>query len=119
MALALNSDNDIFAENSSIRRVVGSADAVQHARSRLLTYLGEWFLDTTAGVPYFTDILVKPADLNIIESILKEKISSTTGILSLIEFGLDFNSTTRTLEVTFKAETEDSESETATVNFTI
>jgi len=119
MAIALDSNNDMFADNGAIRRVVGGAQVVQHVRSRLLTYYGEWFLDTTAGVPYFEEVFIKPANLANVESLIKQTILQTEGVATLDSFELIFESNTRKLEVIFSATTDDGTAINSTVNLNI
>lgn len=116
MALALNNDNDIFVYAGKIRRVNNGAQVIQHVRSRLLMYYGEWFLDITAGVPYFEAIFVKPANLAVAESIIKETIINTPGIASLDSFYMDYVKTSRRLDITFGATTEQGDAINSTVN---
>lgn len=116
MAMALNAENDIFASSGKIKRVTGGPQTVQDCRSRLLSYYGEWFLDTTFGVPYFEYVFVKPADLGLTESLLKTAILETPGVVELVNFEMDFDTTNRLLTVSFSAETEDGNVESATIN---
>ena len=80
-------------------------EVLQHVRTRLLTYQAEWFLDTSEGVPYLQRILIKPANLSATESVIKSEILQTPGVDSLSAFGLEFNKTTRTLNINFTART--------------
>ena len=116
MAIALDSNNDIFAENGAIKRVLSGAQVVQNVRTRLLTYRGECFLDTTRGVPYFEEVFIKPANIPNVESILKQAILETTGIATLDSFQLLFEQATRALKIVFSATTEDGDAINATVN---
>ena len=103
---ALDSNNDLIVERGQLKLVEDGAETVQHVRTRLLFYLNEWFLDLTAGTPYFEEVFVKPANLANIESILKQRVLETPGVLSLIEFSLDYEGGSfRRLTVTFSAET--------------
>ena len=77
----------------------------QKVETRLYTLLGEWFLDTTAGVPYLQEIMVKPANLYHAEALIKQCILDTDGILEITEFDLDFNSSTRRLNIAVRART--------------
>ena len=116
MAIALNSDNDMFAEDGKIKRVYDGAQVVQHVRSRLLHYLGEWFLDTLAGVDYFGKIFVKPADLAETEAELKTTILETPGFNTLDTFEMAFDNTTRLLTVSWTGTTTAGDAIGATVN---
>jgi len=85
-----------------------AASIAQHVKIRLQFFLNEWFLDRNLGIPYFERILVKNPDLTTISNIFQEAILETAGILSLATFDMQFNTTTRTLTVTFKAVLQDS-----------
>lgn len=102
---ALDENNDIFLKDGKIHTVSEAPETVQQIRSRLLTYLGEWFLNTESGVDYFGIVFVKPVNLSLIESEIKSIIIGTDGVIQLNEFELDYDSTTRKLTVDFEAET--------------
>ncbi len=103
---ALDSNNDLIVEKGNFKLVEDGAEVVQHVRTRLLEYLGEWFLDISSGTPYFEKIFIKPANLANVESILKIRILQTDGVLKLNEFAMDFESVNeRELKVSFSAET--------------
>lgn len=104
---ALDSNNDIIVKNGTFQLVKDGAETVQHVRTRLQFYLGEWFLDLTAGTPYFEQIFTKPTNLANIESILKEKILSTPGVSALLYFRMQYEGgNSRQLLVEYSAETE-------------
>lgn len=102
---ALDENNDIFIRRRSIAFVEDGAEVVQHVRSRLLFYFAECAWDTSAGVPYFQRVFVKPMNLPDTEAILKATIIETFGVLRLLDFTMTFNSTTRRLAVAYEAET--------------
>ncbi len=103
---ALDSNNDLIISGGRLAVVTDGAEVVQHVRSRLLFYLGEWFLDNEAGVPYFQQIFTKPANIALVESILKTTIIQTPGVLKLTEFASSYEGkSVRRLTVTFAAET--------------
>jgi hypothetical protein len=101
--LALDKDtHDLYFVDSSIQ-VVNDLDSVeQRLKTRLLFYLKEWFLDTTAGVPFYTDLLIKNPNIPDIENILKAKILDTPEVIELLEFDTVYAASARSLEVTFK-----------------
>ena len=102
---SLNSSNDLYLLNGQIAVIQDGNEVLQNVRTRLLTYQAEWFLDTTAGVPYLQSILIKPANLSATESLIKSEILQTPGVEGLSSFGLEFNKTTRTLNINFTART--------------
>lgn len=103
---ALNSKNDIFVDKGQLKLVENGAEVVQSVRTRLQFYLEEWFLDLTAGTPYFQEIFTKPANLANIESIFKTRILNTPGVELLIEFSMVYEGdSVRKLTVSFSAQT--------------
>ncbi len=102
---ALNIDNDLCLRNGSIATVTDAEQVAQHVRTRLLFYLGEWFLDLLKGLPYLQQIFVKPANLPLVESLLKAEIARTPEVNRLISYEMEFNKSTRVLRVAFSAET--------------
>lgn len=116
---ALDSNNDLIINKGQLKTVEQGTETVQHVRTRLQFYLEEWFLDLTAGTPYFQEIFTKPANLANIESILKSRILNTPGVEKLTQFSLDYQDpSTRKLIVSFSAETSYGEidSEEVTIN---
>ena len=97
---------DIVVENGKLVWI-GGADAVrQHLQNRFLTFLGEWFLDTSIGVPWFRDILKKNPTFSLVAAIMKSTILDTPGVIDLIEFNFDYEDN-RTLKLDFKCLTDD------------
>ena len=90
-------DLDLVADGAAIR---------QEIDNRLRFFLGEWFLDITQGVPYLQTILVKNPDLSAIRTVLRDEILKSAGITSLKSLDLEYDSTLRTLLVTWEALTD-------------
>lgn len=83
-----------------------SVEAVrQYLRSKLKTVRGEWFLDLTAGVPYYEEVFKKGPDPVVIDAVFKEAILTTPGVLELLEFDMDLDGLTRKLTLQFKIRT--------------
>lgn len=74
----------------------------QHLLIRLRFFLGEWFLDTEEGIPYFQQILEKGVDLEAVNSIYRRVILSTPGIESINFLTLDLDGATRVLTPSFE-----------------
>jgi len=104
--LALDKDtHDMYFDESDLH-VVDDLDQVEQSlKERLLFYLREWFLDITAGVPYYTEVLIKNPNVPDIENILKSKILDTPNVLEILEFNSVFNNSARNFTVTFKSKT--------------
>ena len=102
---AVNSTNDIFLLNGRIATIDEGDQVIQSVRTRLLTYREEWFLDLTAGLPYFQEIFTKPANLVFTEAAIKREILDTVGVEKLISFEFTFDRSTRILDIRYEAET--------------
>jgi len=105
--IALDSDGDILIQNDSLVLVEGDDAIVQHLTIRFRFFLGEWFLDSRLGIPYFSEIFVKNPDLSRVRGIFRQVVLTTPSIDSLIEFGLQFESAIRKLTVSFRARKTD------------
>ena len=104
MDLKLDSDGNLAIESGDM---VVITDKVESTRQRLIIkfkfFKAEWFLDERAGIPYFQDILVKPANLNAIKAIYAEVINEDEGVEELLELTVNFDGAIRKLSVAFTA----------------
>lgn len=85
------SQNDFYVDQPE-----AVAQAVQ---TGLRLFQGEWFLDTSAGVPWRQSILGKYAQ-NAYDAILKAQILNTQGVQALDSYTSSIDPTTRGLSVT-------------------
>lgn len=107
MDLKLTTDGDLDISGLKLSWIDGIDAIAQHIMIRLKFFFAEWFLDTTMGMPYKDYILIKGADMDIVSSLFKNCILGTPGVITpLKDFNLTLDDTTRSLKVTFTAETE-------------
>ena len=102
IGLALRRDGsapaDLYLDENGSLAVVRDTEAVgQHVRQRLMTYLGEWFLDRFVGVPWIRDIVGHGYDPVMAESVLKAEILDTDGVTEINSFSVRFDNSTRGL----------------------
>ena len=116
---ALTDKHDLFASNNRIAVVSDADEVLQHIKTRLWLFLGEWFLDVTDGVPWFQEVFVKPADLREIESIIKDRVLQTPGVDELIEFDMNYDNNTRRFSITLACATIFGATATDTIEVTI
>lgn len=95
--------HDIKLVDNAIVLVTGIDAIRQHLKCRFLLFLGEWFLDTTIGVPYFRDILIKNPSFVVVQEVLKSVILDTPGVILLLQFDFSFESVTRVARLEFQA----------------
>ena len=87
--------------------MVDELDQVEQSlKERLLFYRQEWFLDTTIGIPFYDEVLVKNPNIPNIENIIKAEIMDTPGALELLSFKSEFDSQSRSYSVSFSLRTE-------------
>ncbi|HCW20978.1 hypothetical protein [Achromobacter sp.] len=104
--LALTPDHDLDLDLLGRASFVDGAERVaQQVKVTLLAFLGEWFLDTTFGVPYFESILVKGPDRASIEAILRARIQAVPGVQRVRRLGLEIERELRILRVSYDADT--------------
>lgn len=89
--------------------VVMEVNVAQAVKIALLFVTGEWFLDRSDGVPYFSQIFTKAPNLDHIAAIYRKTILAVPGVKDLLEFSLDFTAATRELIVRWKADTDEGE----------
>ncbi len=99
--LKLDSNHDLAIENFDLVLISGVDQVIQKIDIRLRFFLGEWFLDTSVGLPYHRNVLKKDFDVGILESSFKAQILGTNGVDSLSEFDISLDNSRR-LIVTFK-----------------
>lgn len=78
-------------------------DTQQRLRNVLRIFLAEWFLDTRLGVPYFQEILVKNPNLGAIRTAFTSRILRDRAVAGLTAFDVEWDRSTRHLEVNFTA----------------
>lgn len=81
--------NDLVVEGNTLVIVNGALETQQQLRADLQEFFGEWFLDTTRGVPYFEEVFVKLPNPSRVDAIFKNFILKSAGVLELLSFNLE------------------------------
>jgi len=107
--IKLNSEGDLYFEKGQLVLFEKEEEfTVQQLAIQLKTYLGEWFLNNTLGVPYFQVITQKGNNKVLIDSIFRSKIIANENIVSITrfnstiinsEYSLDFTAITTSGEI--------------------
>jgi hypothetical protein len=97
--------HDLPAWGYSFILASGLDRVAQQVRIRLQFFLGEWFLDTSAGLPYYEEVLKKRPDMPLVESLFKTEILTCPDVLELISFSTGYEPLTRRFRVSFRAST--------------
>lgn len=103
MDLLLNpTSHDIVFRNWKCDVTYDQQDVVaQRLKIKLSTFLGEWFLDTSIGIPYFEEVLVKGFDKQSVDALFQTAIVEDSGVLELISYNSYLESSTRKFYLSF------------------
>lgn len=99
--IALSKTNDLVL-------IDGAERIRQQIKVTLLTFFGEWFLDTTFGMPYFEVILIKNPRRAEIENVLRQKVRDVPGVSAVPSVEIEIDAATRQGRITLEGiETEE------------
>ncbi len=76
----------------------------QAVKTRLLLWLGEWFLDIESGTPYMQGILGKHS-LAVADMTIQDRAVRTLGITNIPKYESEIDANTRTMTVAFSVDT--------------
>lgn len=99
----LLADGDLVLTNDADAR--GTNPTLQSIMQRLRLFRGEWFLNTSVGVPYYQQILVKNPNRAAIDLAIQSTIISTPGVGRLISYASRFTTANRLIAISFRAAT--------------
>ena len=105
IAMDINT-NDIVLQDGDIMMIDNTERVAQQILITLRFWYGEWFLNTTDGVPYLEYILVKQPNMAHIRQILTEQIQSVEGVKAVTDMELTFDQRERSLLVEYTADTD-------------
>jgi hypothetical protein len=118
MDLLLNTDTgDMVYVNGGAPVTQHTADVVaQRLRITLYTFLGEWFLDETVGVPYFQQIFGKLRTKASVDLIFQQIITNDHDVIEILTFDSTLDRGARGYSMTFQVRVSDN---TASLPITI
>ena len=98
---------DISLQNNDFILVDNAERISQQIKISLQFWLGEWFLNTTLGVPYLERICVKNPNLQHIRQIFRNVIQNVSGVTAVNALDLTVDAAKRVLTVSYTATTTD------------
>lgn len=102
MDIKIDGSGDIVIENGDMV-LVDSVEAVaQHVTINLQMFLGEWFLDTRVGVPYYQELLGQKPRLAAVRELFRDAILATAGMERINDLDVGYDTVTRVISVSFK-----------------
>jgi hypothetical protein len=106
--LVLSEDHDLDLDLLGRASLTDGAERIgQQIKITLLAFLGEWFLDTSFGVPYIESVQIKSPDRASIESIFRARILDVPGVQRVRRLELQIERQLRILRVVFDADTDE------------
>lgn len=103
---------DLLLDDNSLSLTDGLESRRQHLEIRLKTFRGEWFLDTTVGVPYLQRLFTqKNPDTLLIQSVIRGEAEKTPGITAITKFDSNIDNAKRNLIVELGAKSVEGEFE--------
>lgn len=103
MDIFFDANHDMTLKNRDIRFTDPIEDLVQRLTIHLQFLLGEWFLDTSEGIPYAQTIFESSAsDLKGIYVLFRVQIKNIEGVEKIDELEIDLNRDSRKLTINLK-----------------
>lgn len=106
---------DMVIRNGKPERVTGAEEVRQRIEIGLNHFLGEYFLNTDAGVPWDQSILGQKLSGET-SALLRREISSFPGVIRIESFDLSFNGPTRELSINSNVLVQPGPGEQSTIN---
>ncbi|MFR8760205.1 MAG: hypothetical protein ACLVG7_06730 [Negativibacillus sp.] len=101
--LLLDKDGDLYLTSNGD---VSLTDSVRQAiLIRLRWFLGEWIFNTSFGMPYYSQILIKNPNTAVIEQLFRQQILSVTEVIRIESLSVQIDKRLRKCRVKFKAQT--------------
>lgn len=99
--LQLNGRHDLaLSAEQDLVLIDGAARIRQQITVTLMTFLGEWFLDQSWGVPYLEKIMVKAPNRAEIENIVRAKVRAVPGVVAVPMVQIELNAIARRARIT-------------------
>ena len=100
--------HDLIFVNGECPVTTGLINSVtQRLIIRLRTFLGEWFIDTSYGVPWLERVLGQKLNRNSIDIVIQENILKDEGVSQVVEFSSRFDESSRVYSCRFKVRVVD------------
>lgn len=103
--LKLNEFHDLWVSdtgNTSLESDYRSA-VRQRLMIKIQLFLGEWFLNTRLGVPYYRDVLVKNPNFSLIRTIFRSRILDDVDVVAVPRMEMSHDAGARHLSLDFDA----------------
>jgi len=107
LTLKLDDNNDIDLVNNNFVLISGVNALRDRLATNLRTFQGEWYLDTTLGIPFFEQVFKKAVNVGALYTIFSGAIRRTAGVSAINSLQFDQDNATRNLDITFSVTADD------------
>lgn len=108
MDFKIDSDGDIIINDGKFELLVTIQEAVRQRLSiGLQTFLGEYFLDITQGIPYRQQIFNKSITPKEVDALFLKYITADEDVIKVLSFDSTYNQYTRKYDLDFEVLTTD------------
>lgn len=114
--LAFGADNHLQLDGDGLHFISGLSGVAQLIRIAILLFLGEWFLNLDAGMPWHQEILGQKFDAALIRQRLTERISKVPAVAAIVSVSVSFDSEARAVAVDYEVRTDWGDTLTGTVS---
>lgn len=104
IAMNINT-NDLVLQDGDLMLIDDAERVAQQILISLRFWYGEWFLNTSEGVPYLEYILIKNPNIAHVRQVLTEAIEQVEGVQSVDSMTIDFDRQWRRLAVDYAVTT--------------
>lgn len=102
----IQGDLEFTPDGKDLALLAGAAKVAQSIRIRAGIFRGSWRYDRTRGVPYFQDILVAGAQIEVVRRTFHRLLAETDGVDEVRRLAIRFEQSTQTIYVDFEVLTE-------------
>ena len=95
----LDNQHDMTFGHGAANYAQDAESVAQRVMCRLLSIQANWFLDKGHGLPYLQQIMLKPSNLFLVESLIRRCITETDGVAELLSFNMIYNRQTRKVSI--------------------
>jgi hypothetical protein len=97
---ALNDDCDLSIKNGKIVPALDADEVIQRIRTHLWRYYGEWFLDTTLGMPWYGGVkLLGNKNFTLAGLYVRKEILNVYGVSQIVSVAVSPDVTGRTTTI--------------------
>jgi hypothetical protein len=111
--------NDLDIRNGDLYLVTGTDAIAQNLQQTLQLWLGEWFLDTTKGIPFKQQILIKNPNLDVVQADIVNAAVAVPGVTQVMNVTFNYSNQSRTFSISVDAQTSTGEIITVPAQITL